>query len=106
MPVSLLRRRALATAFALALMTPTAHAVSVEASAVGTVIVLERASDGARAGVRVSGQAAQGASTVVGSGVTVSAVATGWILSTASEVIALVPNEIGAALLYNERVTR
>jgi hypothetical protein len=80
--------------------------VAVDASATGAVWVLERASDGARATMRLSAQAAGGLSVVAGTAVVVTAVSTGWVLSTASRAIAFVPNEIGAALLYNERVTR
>ena len=80
--------------------------VAVEASATGTVCVLERASDGARASVRFGAQAAQQLSVAVGSALVVTAVSTGWVLSAASAAIAFIPNEIGAALLYNERVTR
>ena len=80
--------------------------VAVEASAIGAVWVLERASDGARATVKLSAQAAGGLSVAAGTAVVVTAVSTGWVLSTASRAIAFVPNEIGAALLYNERVTR
>ena len=80
--------------------------VAVEASAVGAVWVLERASDGARATLKLSAQAAGGLSVAAGTVVVVTAVSTGWVLSTASEAIAFIPNEIGAALLYNERVTR
>ena len=80
--------------------------VAVEASAVGTVWVLERASDGARASVRLGAEAAGALSLAAGTVVVVTAVSTGWVLSTASRAIAFVPNEIGAALLYNERVTR
>lgn len=80
--------------------------VAVEASATGAVWVLERASDGARATMRLSAQAAGGLSVAAGTAVVVTAVSTGWVLSTASRAIAFVPNEIGAALLYNERVTR
>ena len=80
--------------------------VAVEASATGAVWVLERASDGARATMRLSAQAAGGHSVAAGTAVVVTAVSTGWVLSTASRAIAFVPNEIGAALLYNERVTR
>ena len=80
--------------------------VSVQASAVGTVWVLERASDGARATLTLSGQAARALSVGAGTVVVVTAMSTGWVLSTASEAIAFIPNEIGAALLYNERVTR
>jgi hypothetical protein len=80
--------------------------VAVEGSATGAVWVLERASDGARATLRLSAQAAGGLSVAAGTVVVVAAVSTGWVLSTASRAIAFVPNEIGAALLYNERVTR
>ena len=80
--------------------------VSVEASAVGTVWVLERASDGARATVRWSARAVGAASVAVGTAVVVTPVSTGWVLSTASEALAFIPNEVGAALLYNERITR
>ena len=71
-----------------------------------TVWVLERASDGAQASVKVSAQVAGGASVVVGTAVVVTACSAGWVLSTAGKAIAFVPNEIGKALLHNERVTR
>ncbi len=80
--------------------------VAVEASATGTVWVLERASDGARASVTVSGAVVGGASLLVGAAVTVTAVSAGWVLSAAGQVIAFVPNELGKALLHNERITR
>jgi hypothetical protein len=79
--------------------------VSVQASAVGTVIVLERASDGARATLQFSGRAVEGASIAVGAAVAVTAIATGYILSEAGRVLCLVPNELGKALLHNERIT-
>ncbi len=76
--------------------------VAVEVSATGSVWVLERASDGARASLRFAGHvlAASGAAIVV------TAVATGWVLSAAGAAIAFVPNEIGRALLHNERISR
>jgi hypothetical protein len=80
--------------------------VAVDASATGTVWVLERASDGARASVRLGAQAAGGLSVAAGTALVVTAMSTGWVLSAASQAIAFIPNEIGAALLYNERVTR
>jgi len=80
--------------------------VAVEATSAGTVWVLERASDGARASVRLGARAAEGASMLVGTAVVVTAISTGWVLSAASQAIAFIPNEIGAALLYNERITR
>jgi hypothetical protein len=80
--------------------------VAVEASATGAVWVLERASDGARSTLRLSAQAAGGLSVVAGTAVVCSVMSTGWVLSAAGAAIAFIPNEIGAALLYNERVTR
>jgi len=80
--------------------------VAVEASATGAVWVLERASDGARSTLRLSAQAAGGLSVVAGTAVVVTVMSTGWVLSAAGTAIAFIPNEIGAALLYNERVTR
>ena len=80
--------------------------VAVEASASGAVWVLERALGGARSTLRLSAQAVGGLSVAAGTVVVVTALSSGWVLSTASEAIAFIPNEIGAALLYNERVTR
>ena len=80
--------------------------VAVESSAEGTVWILERASDGARTTLRLSGDAAAGASLGVATAVTVTAVSAGWILVSAGKAIAFVPNEIGKALLHNERITR
>ncbi len=77
----------------------------VEASAMGTVYVLERMSDGAQASVEVSGKAASGASAAVGTVVFVSVISTGVVLSVAGKVSAFIPNEIGKALLHNERVS-
>ncbi|MDM0106763.1 hypothetical protein QTH97_17590 [Variovorax sp. J22R24] len=79
--------------------------IAVEASVDGTVFLLERASDGARASVKVAGRVAHGASVVVGSTLTVSVIGTGVILSAAGEVLAFVPNAIGRALLYNEKLS-
>lgn len=76
----------------------------VQASARGTVLVLERVSDGAVASIEI---AAVGASTTaysVGATVAVSVIGAGVILSVAGEVIAFVPNKFGEALLYNERL--
>jgi hypothetical protein len=80
--------------------------VAVQASALGTVWILERASDGARITLRLSAQAAAGLSAAAGTVVTVSVIGTGWVLSVAGEALAMIPNEIGAALLYNERISR
>ena len=78
---------------------------TVEVSARGTVIVLERASDGARASVELTGRAASGVAASVGTAVAVSVIGTGVLLSAAGEVLCFIPNEIGHALLHNERIT-
>ena len=80
--------------------------VSVQASAAGTVWLLERASDGARATLHFCGHVAQGAALSVGGAVTVTALASGHVLSAAGQAIAFIPNELGRALIYNERITR
>ena len=80
--------------------------VAVSAVAEGTVWVLERASDGARFSVTLAASAVGGVSMVAGTAVMAVACSTGWVLSAAGRAIAFIPNEIGKALLYNERVTR
>jgi len=79
---------------------------AVKASAVGTVYVLERVSDGAQASVEVVGKGASSIATAVGTSVKVSVISAGVVLSAAGEVIAFIPNEIGRALLHNTRLTK
>jgi hypothetical protein len=69
------------------------------------VYVLERASDGARASIKVAGRATRGVSNAVGTSVLVTVIGSGVVLSAAGEVLAFVPNAIGRALLYNERLS-
>ena len=78
--------------------------VAVEASAEGTVYLLARASDGARASVRLAGAATQGSALAVGNVVTVGVIGSGVVLSAAGEMIAFIPNAVGRALLHNERL--
>lgn len=78
---------------------------TVEVTARGTVYVLERASDGARVSIEIAGRGVANASLAVGTALTVSVIGAGTVLSAAGEVIAFVPNAIGQALLYNERLT-
>jgi len=75
---------------------------AVETSVGGTTWVLERTADGLRASVKLAGNS----SVEIGTSVVVTAVASGNVLSAAGKAIAFIPNDIGAALLYNERVTR
>ncbi len=78
---------------------------AVESTARGTVYVLERASDGARASIELTGKAVQGTSIVAGTAVTVSVIGAGVVLSALGEAIAFIPNELGRSLLHNERLT-
>lgn len=79
---------------------------AVESTAQGSLLVLERASDGAQASIALSGKVLDRASVKVGSAVEASAIGAGMILSAAGTVIAFVPNEIGRALLHHEPITR
>lgn len=80
--------------------------VSVEVVGGATVWLLERASDGVRLSLRTAGRLAAGLVVATGAAVTVSVLASGTVLSTAGQVIAFIPNEIGRALLHNEQLTR
>ncbi len=80
--------------------------IAVSAVAEGTLWVLERASDGARFSITVGATGVGAVSLGVGTVVEFVACSTGWVLSAAGKAIAFVPNELGKALLYNERVTR
>lgn len=80
--------------------------VSVEVIGGATVWVLERVSDGTRISIRTAGGLSEGARASAGAAVTVSVIGAGTLLSTAGEVIAFIPNEIGKALLHNEKVAR
>ncbi len=76
----------------------------VQASAKGTVWLLESASDGAAASIELSAGALGASAASVGTAIFVSVVGAGVLLSAAGEVIAFIPNEVGKALLYNERL--
>jgi hypothetical protein len=77
---------------------------TVESTVRGTVVVLERASDGAQASFELGARAAGAASLAAGTLVTVSVIGAGVLLSAAGEVIAFIPNALGRALLHNERL--
>lgn len=78
---------------------------TVEVLARGTVIVLERASDGARVSLELTGRAASGVAASVGTVAVVSVIGAGVLLSAAGEVLCFIPNELGRSLLHNERLT-
>lgn len=76
----------------------------VQASAKGTVLLLEGASTAGAASVEFAAGTLSAAAGSVGTVVLVSVVGAGVLLSAAGEVIAFIPNEVGKALLYNERL--
>ena len=78
----------------------------VEASAQGTVWIVENLADGVKGSICFAGQAVGSVAVAAGTVIVVTAVATGMVLSTAGHVIAFVPNEIGRSLSYNQRVSR
>ena len=78
----------------------------VEVTVRGTVYVIERASDGARVSVEIVAQGVKHTALSAGTAVTVSVIGSGIVLSALGEAIAFIPNELGRALLHNERITR
>ncbi len=74
---------------------------SVEVVGESTIIVLKGASDAATATVKLSGEVARGMSIVAGTGVSVVAMASGYALIVAGEMLAFVPTELGRALLHH-----
>lgn len=80
--------------------------VAVEAASGATVWVLERASDGALISVELGASAAAGMSLATGTVVTAALIGAGWVLSSAGRAICFIPNELGRALLHDERITR
>lgn len=79
---------------------------AVEVTANSTIYVLERASDGATASVEIVGRTVSAVGVGVGTVVVVGVIGAGILLSVAGEVIAFIPNRLGQALLYNEKITR
>lgn len=79
---------------------------SVEVAAAGVVWVVTQAATGASVALTLSAAGAEALSVTAGTTVVVMALSTGWILSAAGKALCFIPNEIGASLLYNERMTR
>jgi hypothetical protein len=78
----------------------------VEASAQGTVWIVENVADGVKGSICFTGHVVGAATIAVGTVVVVTVVTTGRVLSTAGHVVAFIPNEIGRTLSYNQRVSR
>ena len=77
---------------------------AVQSTAHGTLMVLERASDGAQVSLQLTGRAGARVAGSVGTAVVCSVIGTGVLLSVAGELLAFVPNALGRALLHDERV--
>jgi hypothetical protein len=86
--------------------TASVAVVAVEASADGVVWIVERASDGVRGTLRFARDFGGNLAIAAGEAISVVAMGTGWLLCTAGKAIAFVPNEVGSALLYSERISR
>jgi hypothetical protein len=80
--------------------------VAIDTSARGTVWVLERVADGARISITFAARVTEASLIGIGTAVMVTALSAGYVLSAAGHAIAFIPNEIGAALLHDERLTR
>ena len=78
----------------------------VEASAQGTVWIIENVADGVKGSICFAGRVGGAALVAVGTVVVVTVVATGMVLSAAGRVIAFIPNAVGRTLSYNQRVSR
>jgi hypothetical protein len=77
----------------------------VEASAQGTVWVVENVADGVKGSICFAGRVIGASAVAVGTVIVVTTVATGMVLSAAGHVVAFIPNEVGRTLSYNQRVT-
>ena len=77
---------------------------SVEASADAVTYIIKNVAKGTSVVVKVSATGAGALSVAAGTAVEASTFAAGTILSAAGKVIAYIPNQVGKALLHNERV--
>jgi len=77
----------------------------VEASAQGTVWLVENVADGVKGSICFAGRVIGATAVAVGTVIVVTTVATGMVLSAAGHVVAFIPNEVGRTLSFNQRVT-
>lgn len=81
---------------------------SIEASAETTTLVLKRVADGASQAstvtLKLSGKALEKTALVVGAGLEISVVSTGYILISAGKALAFIPNQLGQGLLHHEKL--
>jgi hypothetical protein len=105
LPVASIVGSVVAVPLALSVTGAVLTVTAVEASTVGVVLVLERASDGARASVELTGRGLAGLVMGVGAVIDCSVIGSGVLLSAAGEAIAFIPNALGRALLHDERLS-
>lgn len=77
----------------------------VQASADGTVYVLENVSNGVRGSVTLAANASGAASVGVGESVKFVATSAGMLLVSAGKVLAIIPSELGRALMKSEKLS-
>ena len=77
----------------------------VEASADGTVYVLEKVGEGIRGSVTVGANVSGAASVGVGESVSFVTSASGTLLAASGKVLAIIPNALGRALLKSEKLS-
>lgn len=79
---------------------------SVKPVADGSIVVMQSAGAGASFAVRLSGKVVQDAGLATGQAIEAVAMASGHVLIASGRVLAMLPNQQGQNLLYDERVTR
>ncbi len=83
---------------------------AVEASAETSSVVLKRVgqegSEISRVTLQLSGKGLEKSALVVGAGIEISVVSTGYILISAGKALAFIPNQLGQTLLHHEKVSR
>lgn len=77
----------------------------VQASGEGTVYVLEKISDGVRGSLTIAGNVSGAASVGVGESVRFVATSAGMLLVSAGKVLAVIPNELGHALMKSDKLS-
>lgn len=77
----------------------------VQASAEGTVYVLEKIGSGVRGSVTIAGNVSGAASVGVGESVRFVATSTGMLLVSAGKVLAIIPNALGRALMKSDKLS-
>ncbi|WDZ95993.1 hypothetical protein Herbaro_21355 [Herbaspirillum sp. WKF16] len=77
----------------------------VQASGQGTLYVLEKASDGVRGSLTIAGNISGAVSVGVGESVRFVATSSGMLLVSAGKVLAIIPNELGRALMKSDKLS-